>query len=355
MAEIRAAVAEGALLGMGNPLLDISANVDADLLKKYELKENLAILAEKQHLPLYDELVKNYKVSYVAGGATQNTIRVAQWMLGKPKATTFIGCTGKDEYSDRLRECAEANDVRVEYLQDESTPTGTCAVLVTGKHRTLVANISAANNYKIEHLQQPDVWALVEAAKVYYISGFFLTVSPPSILKVAEHAAAHNKPFCMNLAAPFISEFFTAPLMETSPYWDIIFGNETEAEAFSKANNFGTTDLKEIATKMAALPKANDKRSRIVIITHGSEPTIVYHDDKITEFPVDLVPDDQIVDTNGAGDAFVSGFLAEFVAGRPLKECLHAGQWAAKVIIQHEGCTFPEECTFKEYLESKKQ
>lgn len=36
---------------------------------------------------------------------------------------------------------------------------------------------------------------------------------------------------------------------------DIIFGNETEAEAFSKACNFGTTDLKEIATKIAALPK----------------------------------------------------------------------------------------------------
>lgn len=54
---------------------------------------------------------------------------------------------------------------------------------------------------------------------MYYISGFFLTVSPPSILKVAEHAAKENKVFCMNLAAPFISEFFKEPLMETSQYW----------------------------------------------------------------------------------------------------------------------------------------
>ncbi len=36
---------------------------------------------------------------------------------------------------------------------------------------------------------------------------------------------------------------------------DIIFGNETEAEAFAAANEWGTTDLKEIALRMAALPK----------------------------------------------------------------------------------------------------
>ena len=104
-------------------------------------------------------------------------------------------------------------------MEDESTPTGLCAVLVTGKERTLVANISAANNYKIEHLSKPEIWASVEAAKVYYISGFFLTVSPPSLMKMAEHAAEQNKIFSMNLAAPFICEFFKQPFLEALPYW----------------------------------------------------------------------------------------------------------------------------------------
>ena len=31
---------------------------------------------------------------------------------------------------------------------------GLCAVLVTGKDRTLVANIAAANNFKEHHLQE---------------------------------------------------------------------------------------------------------------------------------------------------------------------------------------------------------
>lgn len=63
---------------MGNPLLDISANVDEDFLSKYDLKPNNAILAEEKHKPLYDEMIKKYKVDYIPGGATQNTLRVAQ-------------------------------------------------------------------------------------------------------------------------------------------------------------------------------------------------------------------------------------------------------------------------------------
>eukprot|EP00624_Nannochloropsis_granulata_P006228 evm.model.NODE_45513_length_12246_cov_26.632124.2 len=46
-----------------------------------------AILAEDKHLPLYKELVDSYKVQYIAGGATQNAIRVAQWMSQKPKVS----------------------------------------------------------------------------------------------------------------------------------------------------------------------------------------------------------------------------------------------------------------------------
>lgn len=40
-------------------------------------------------------------------------------------------------------------------MEDSETPTGTCAVLVTGKERTLVANVSAANKFKPDHLDKP--------------------------------------------------------------------------------------------------------------------------------------------------------------------------------------------------------
>ena len=85
------------ILGMGNPLLDISATVDKAMLDKYNLKANDAILYEKEDL--YDEMLANHKVDYIAGGATQNSIRVAQWLLEKPQSVAYFGCVGKSTFN----------------------------------------------------------------------------------------------------------------------------------------------------------------------------------------------------------------------------------------------------------------
>lgn len=46
------AFSEGLLVGFGNPLLDISANVEPEYLDKYGLKPDNAILADESHLPM---------------------------------------------------------------------------------------------------------------------------------------------------------------------------------------------------------------------------------------------------------------------------------------------------------------
>ncbi len=45
----------------------------------------------------------------------------------------------------------------------------------------------------------------------------------------------------------------------------------------------------------------------MVVITQGEDPVIVAVDGKIREFPTNPLSQDQIIDTNGAGDAFVGG------------------------------------------------
>lgn len=117
----------------------------------------------------------------------------------------------------------------------------------------------------------------------------------------------------MNLSAPFLCEFYQKPMMAAFPYVDILFGNETEAETFAKVNNLGTKDLRQIALKIAKLEKLNEKRTRIVIITQGHGPVIFVKDDMFTEFPVEQIPKEKVVDTNGAGDAFVGGILFIFI------------------------------------------
>jgi adenosine kinase len=93
---------QGAVLGLCNPLLDISAEVPIELLSKYDVSLNNAILAEDKHLPLYDELVASYPVQYIAGGAGQNSIRVCQWMLQIPGSTAYFGAIGQDAYGETL-------------------------------------------------------------------------------------------------------------------------------------------------------------------------------------------------------------------------------------------------------------
>ncbi|KAF2615664.1 hypothetical protein F2Q70_00007058 [Brassica cretica] len=104
---------DGILLGMGNPLLDISAVVDEAFLTKYDVKLNNAILAEEKHLPMYDEMSSKFNVEYIAGGATQNSIKVAQWMLQIPGATSYMGSIGKDKYGEAMKKDATAAGLNV--------------------------------------------------------------------------------------------------------------------------------------------------------------------------------------------------------------------------------------------------
>uniref|UniRef100_A0A667YE83 Adenosine kinase n=1 Tax=Myripristis murdjan TaxID=586833 RepID=A0A667YE83_9TELE len=337
------------LFGMGNPLLDISAVVDKDFLDKYGLKPNDQILAEDKHKALFEELVKKFKVEYHAGGATQNSIKIAQWMIQEPhKVGTFFGCIGNDKFGEILKQKAEEAHVDAHYYEQDKEPTGTCAACITGDNRSLVANLAAANCYKKDkHLDLEENWKLVEKAKVYYIAGFFLTVSLESILKVAKHASENNKLFGLNLSAPFICQFFKDNLMQVMPYVDVLFGNETEAATFGKEQGFETKDIKEIAKKAQALPKVNKKRQRIVVFTQGKDGTIMAQSDKIETFPVIEIDPKDIVDTNGAGDAFVGGFLSGLAQEQQLDQCVKAGHYAANVIIRRAGCTFPEKPDFK--------
>eukprot|EP00455_Lapot_gusevi_P053893 TRINITY_DN850_c0_g1_i1.p1 TRINITY_DN850_c0_g1~~TRINITY_DN850_c0_g1_i1.p1 ORF type:complete len:372 (+),score=176.92 TRINITY_DN850_c0_g1_i1:78-1118(+) len=328
---------EGVIYGMGNPLLDISAVVDEAFLAKYGLSLNNAVLAGPEHMPIYQDLIEKYNVEYIAGGATQNSIRVAQWMLQTPGATSYVGCVGKDKYAEELRNCATSDGVAVHYLEDENVGTGTCAVLVVNQERSLVANLGAANHYKKEHLLSDAIAPLWQKAKIFYIAGFFLTVSPPAALEVAEHSLAAGKTFCLNLSAPFICQFFLEPVKQLLPLTDILFGNESECKAIGEALGLEDLSLSAIALHLANYERRNASRPRTVVITQGSQSTLIAYNGQIAHFAVPAIPSERIVDVNGAGDAFVGGFLSGLAKGAHLFDCVRAGHYAAGYIIQTSG------------------
>lgn len=230
---------EGMLLGVGNPLLDVSATVDDELLQKYEMKANDAILATDKHKDLCKVMADKYKVEYIAGGAVQNTMRVAQWFFDTPRVATFFGAISEDKFGAQMKEIAEQYRVNAVYQTVADVPTGTCACLITqgGKNRSLCAYLGASQKFNIDHLNKNI--ELVNRAKIFYTSGFHLIVCLEGVLKLAK--IAHESPdklFTLNLSAPYISEFYSDQLKEVLPYTDILFGNETEAQAFSDKFNF---------------------------------------------------------------------------------------------------------------------
>ena len=87
-------------------------------------------------------------------------------------------------------------------------------------------------------------------------------------------------------------------------------------------------------------------RGRTVVFTQGSKSTVVARDGVVHTFPVEPLAKELLVDTNGAGDAFVGGFLSQYLLKKPLEECVRAGNYAARIVIQHSGCVFPKVCEY---------
>jgi len=203
----------------------------------------------------------------------------------------------------------------------------------------MCTDLGAANHYSIEHLKSSKIWAHAEAAELFYVGGYHLTVSPEAALALGAEAAKRNVPFVFGMGAPFIAYAFKEPLDKVWEYTDYTFGNETEATAWAEVHGLETkttsaSDIKAIAKAMALYSKKNEKRARTCVITQGTEPTIVAVADgkggvEIKEFPVHAIAKSEIVDTTGAGDAFAGGFLAGLVEGKKLDVCVDMGMWLA--------------------------
>ncbi|OOQ89654.1 Adenosine kinase [Penicillium brasilianum] len=333
-----------ALLCLENPLLDVQAFGNQELLQKYGLKANDAILAEPSHQGLFDDLINNFAAETTAGGGAQNTARGAQACCPSfHDSVVYLGCVGDDTYADTLRESCQKAGVRAEYLVDQAHPTGRCGVVITDKNRSLCTELGAANHYKLEHLKRPEIWSLVESSEIYFVGGYHLTVCPEAALALAEEAAAKNKIYVMSLSAPFIPIAFKDALDKTEPYWDYLVGNESEALTWAQSHGSETDDIPTIAGHLANLPKANASRPRVVLITQGSSPTVVAvsgtpgHE----EIPVRKISAEEIIDTTGAGDAFAGGLLAGIVQQKSLRTSVDMGHWLARLGIREMGPNYP--------------
>ena len=335
---------------IGNPLLDISAEFkDNSLLEKYSLEPGMASLCAPEQLPIYDELWNTEGRLAIPGGAALNSARACNYVLKNQDETnqvTYFGSIGNCDKGHALEKVLEEDGVTGNFHKTAESKTGTCAVIVVNQERTLCANLAAACEYQLDHLHAN--LEAVRTASLIYSTSFFITSNPAALHEVAKLASDSDIPFAFNFSAVFLLQFELENVLKALVHADYIFANEDEAAAFGKTQNMEGAPLQEIAKVMAKWEKSNTKRPRVAIVTYGAKPVIVAthvpgtEEVDMQEFPITPLTKDQIVDTNGAGDAFVGGFLSQLYQGKDIKECVSAAIYLSREVVQRSGCCFPD-------------
>jgi adenosine kinase len=64
------------IIGLGNPIVDISATSDEETLKKYGLEFGRTVFTNDENVGFYDVLEAQSDVTYIPGGSVTNSIRI---------------------------------------------------------------------------------------------------------------------------------------------------------------------------------------------------------------------------------------------------------------------------------------
>lgn len=203
--------------------------------------------------------------------------------------------------------------------------------------------MAAAEKLSGSYVKKPENWKLVEEAKYFYFGGFIISHDGgyESAKSVSQYASDNGKIFALNLSAPFLSQFFKERLDSVIKNTDVLFGNEDEARTYSQQAGWNTDDVEEIAKKLSKLEKGNSN-PRLVVITQGAGDTITAIGDQSQKYPVIKVEDNDIVDTNGAGDAFCGGFMGQYAQGKhDPASGVKSGHYLANLVIKAVGPTYP--------------
>ena len=363
------------ILFFGNPLLDLMKNTGLEYILSHDLKGEseefaftLAGFSETKQELLRD-LARDETVERVAGGASQNSARVTSYIsnrLGEPIDVAYTGCVGKDELAECMRTCCEESKVTPLYQITEESETGLCGCCFyaedaatlerlgyegKGTGRTLVTCLEAAGKFSEDQFDE----ALLEKYEAFYTEGFFIPTSFNTLMKAAKHAQANNKPFVLNLSSAFLIPFIYEQFVQLIPYATLVFGNELEFPAFwSKVDEKGGLNLntptegwtfETFSKALGELTTGEVPRGRSVVITRGTDPAVAYDNvtGEVAFYPIfPLIDPALFKDTNAAGDSFVGGFLSALAAGLPLPLAMERAAFAAGLIVQMRGCSFPK-------------
>ena len=307
------------VVGVGNAIVDVIAQVDDSFIADHELNRGSMTLIDEPRAEQLTELMPpGLKES---GGSAANTM-VGVASFGQTAA--YIGKVRNDALGDVF-----IHDIREAGVQFDVTPassgpaTARCLIQVTPDgQRTMNTFLGASSVLTTDDIDEQ----LVAQAKVLYCEGYLwdLEEAKQAIRHAMGIAKANGVTTSLTLSDPFAVDRHREEWLDLiADRVDLLFGNRDEVYSL-----LGTDDRDHIIGRLRDMAETT-------CVTMGSSGSMIITPNEVLEIPV--VEVDERVDTTGAGDLYAAGVLAGLAQGQSLDVAGRMGSCAAAEIITHIG------------------
>ena len=300
------------ILGIGNAIVDVICRVDDSFIKKNGLTKSTMKLVDEAE---FKKLLSTLKIEEtVSGGSVANSI-VGLSQLGNKVG--FIGKVSDDELGNSYEDGLKKENVDFFYSKKkESTPTGTCLILITpDSERTMITFLGTAGK-----INENDIDVnVVEKSEILFLEGYLWDEGEPK--KAFEKAINNSNKVAMSLSDLFCVERHKPHFLElVKNKLDITFANEQEIKSLINAKSF--EEVINFAKKI----------NKLIVVTRGEKGALAVNKGEVVE--CSAKGNLKIKDLTGAGDLFASGFLHGFTNNKSTKESLETGAEMSSKVIQ---------------------
>lgn len=268
-------------------------------------------------MPVIGETITGSGFSVGPGGKGSNQA-VAAARAGSP--VSFISKLGRDTFGEMaLRTYAEAG-VTSKIVQMDDLPTGAAFIYVNDQNgeNAIIVYPGAAGSIGVDDVEAAR--ETIETSRIFVTQLEQPVAAAQRALEIA-HAAGVTTVFNPAPAEAFPDAIY--------PLSDYLVPNETEAAAIV---GFALSSQDDIRRAGDAILK---KGAKTALITLG-ERGVLYHNHEQSVL-VPAIASGPVIDTTGAGDAFVGGFSAALARGHAPIEAVRFGCATAGIAVTRRG------------------